>query len=139
MTESLRESLAVKLAILNDGIGNTWEEFLPDADACLEIFKERISPLLTKKSEANLRLSLGEALGLKITFAPTSNDQERKVRSEMPQRIPVRHRTVRRRSSAGNQVYEIRYGSQSIFRAPEKPIRRLPDRSDSNPVPSVQN
>lgn len=135
MTEDLRARIARQLAISNDGMENTWQEFLLDADLCLEIIKESISPLLAKKSDVNLRLSLGDLLGLKITFAPQPNDQEREVRSEMPRRLPVRHRTIRRRSSASDRVSETRYGSQSVYRAPQEPIRRLPDRSYSRPIP----
>lgn len=139
MTENLRIQIAKQLAVSNDGMENTWQDFLQDADICLQIVKDRVSPLLAKKSEANLRLSLGDTLGLKITFAPTSNDHEREVRSEMSTRIPVRRRTVRRRSSAGNQVYEVRYGSQSVFRAPPQPIRALPNRTNSDSIPSTQD
>lgn len=133
MTESLRQKIARELAVSVDGIENNWEDFLPDADVCLRTIKESISPLLTKKSEANLRLSLGDLLGLKITFAPASNDPKRKVCPEVPSGLSSGHRTIRRRSSASNKVYELRYGSQSVFRSSQREITRMPNRPNLRP------
>lgn len=103
----LREQLAKKLAFENDGMENTWHEYLGDADVCLETVKDSISLLLHKKPDVNVRSSLESFLGLSITSASPQNDLQRPIRTEVSARIPVRRRQVRRRSSAGNSVHKF--------------------------------
>ena len=107
MTHLLREELAKKLAFHNDGMENTWQEYLHDADACLETVKEGVSLLLQKKPDVNVRSSLESFLGLSITSAPKHDDLQRPLRPEVSARLSVRRRQVRRRSSASNSVYKV--------------------------------
>lgn len=126
----LRDRIAKRIAFLNDGMENTWHDYLQDAEACVEIIKEHIEPLLLNKTDINLRLSLGDLLGLKITFAPIQNDHTPKIHSQMSTRPPIRRREVRRRSSARDRFYQNGDDYNSLSSTTQdKVLRRMSDHS----------
>lgn len=132
----LRDQIAKRIAFLNDGMENTWHDYLQDAEASLEIIKEHIEPLLLNRTDVNLRLSLGDLLGLKITFAPIQNDRTPTIRSQMPTRVPIRRREVRRRSSASDRFYQNGDGYNSFSgTTQDKVLRRVSDHSFFNSLP----
>lgn len=133
MNKKLRDEIAKRLAFENDGMENSWHDYIDDADASIEIIKERIQPLLLGKTDVNLRLSLGDLLGLKITSAPTQNDPSRAIRSQVPTGVPFRRRTIRRRSSASDRFYENGVSSGSVSFSTQGQFRRLPNRPNIDP------